>query len=607
MVWEVIRPWVSACFPAWRECKPEPSLDVAIQEFDAVLQQCSAGSHEIDRAIERLQKVAARADNWRVISAAFKEGTDRKSMVAKLVRSHLVTCDVGMKHALRVADIKTLGDEATIMLHALTPSARAEILDRWSAPEHASLMMTPSGLVAMDIPGTAFRCPVMDGCISPNGLGLTQREATQFLLARLDDRQTSTTVLDALPEVAPRQRYVVGNLLAKVMGANGSPLSEVDRDALYGVAVIVHDALKGRNDVPVSLGDRFSRFFAISGDHARAAEAHDTVAAFRLQLARNEAGLSKKVPETLRDAHWERAIFNATLSAARLSTAALHLACLETNKPEEIRSCLATARRFRDAGDAAYALAYYARAAQTSALTNAFGEVEKILDEARGEVRGDYEGLCMTYERCAKTFEACGYPFAAALLHMLAVDYVTKLRAQGVDEAITMPLATHHRSCAQECFARANRKAGPEDIGSLLAFTAGPLWGKLISPDGVVGQTAIIRFSEACDAITCNPFDVEPDSRWVLMHGGTQTTGRELYDFVTEGTMRALIASGTRHPCHNRAYQRSDFVRGLKVVNMLYTAGRQSQDAERALRSDVIQQEQESIDDDSSIRGNGVS
>ncbi|VVD83860.1 hypothetical protein PCA20602_01269 [Pandoraea capi] len=607
MVWEVIRPWVSACVPVWRECTPEPSLDVAIQAFDAVLQQCSAGSHEIDRAIERLQKVAARADNWRVISAAFREGTDRKSMVAKLVRSHLVTCDVGMKHALRVARIKTLGDEATSVVHALTPDARAEILSRWSAPEHTALMMTPSGLVAMGIPGTVFRCPVMDGCISPDGLGLTQREATQLLLARLEDQQTSTTVLDALPEAAPRQRYVVGNLLAEVLGANESPPSEVDRDALYRVAVIVHDALKGRNDVPVSLSDRFSRFFAISGDHARAAEAHDTVAAFRLQLVRKEAGLSRKVPETLRDAHWERAIFYSTSAAARLSTAALHLACLETNKPEEIRLCLATARRFRDAGDAAYAVAFYARAAQTSALTNAFGEVEKILDEARGEVRGDYEGLCMIYERCAKTFEACGHPFAAALLHMLAVDYATKLRAQGVDVAIVTPLETHHRRRAQACFARADRKAGPEDIGSLLAFAAGPLWGKLTSPDGVVGQTAIIRFSEACDAITCNPFDAAPDSRWVLMHHGTQTTGRKLYDFVTEATMRALMASRSRHPSHDRAYQQSDFVRGLTVVNMLYTAGRQSQDAEQALPSAVIKQEQESIDDDSSIRGNGVS
>ncbi|VVD71306.1 hypothetical protein PAQ31011_00620 [Pandoraea aquatica] len=270
---------------------PSAHLTQAMNTLQQCLQDCSPGSAELTKAIERVEAAFTKNDGWKFIKHCFERDVDRATFVRRLVRNHVSTTPVGFEHVRRTMSEAQLDIYATQLSRALKPHIRAEIISRWSQSEDTGLHLTDGKFIAVGIPGTDMRLSLMDGGFSYRGLDLTQAEATQLLMTRPEGMPPDATLLALMPELTEDHAASNFRIVGEAVGGDGSLLLGLDREAVHRVASAAHDALAG---ITGSLVERESmaRFFHWVGDDIRAAQSRQMIATIMGRTAGGEVAMS---------------------------------------------------------------------------------------------------------------------------------------------------------------------------------------------------------------------------------------------------------------------------------------------------------------------------
>lgn len=131
MVWNVVEAWRNVTNPSRYDVPQEPALDVALRQVEEEIGRCCPGANALTVAIERLSRVSVTADAWRTLGASIKPRWNRDTLGPMLVRAHVSTSAVGLKHVIGQMPINALGRDTLRVIDSLTPEATAEIVERW--------------------------------------------------------------------------------------------------------------------------------------------------------------------------------------------------------------------------------------------------------------------------------------------------------------------------------------------------------------------------------------------------------------------------------------------------------------------------------------------
>ncbi|VVD72118.1 hypothetical protein [Pandoraea commovens] len=549
----------------------ESSKDL-IRAFDEEIRSYAGNSYALHRAVDRLVRKLIAPGVWDALGTRFQSGTEALSMVERLVIQHLSTSANGMDlvRSLRIVDELVTG--ASKVIRSLTPEVRSEMVSRWSDPERTSVYMTSNQVIAVEIPGTGFRCPVMCVGLSGRGWSLTQHEVTQLLTARLEDRSDGATALSLLPEVAEHQRYLTGHLWAALVGVDGSPLEGVDQAAVRGLALSLLNAFESV-DVTPAIHEPLCAFFDRVGDDEGAARSYE-------QLAQTHERMGRHATPRKSDGLYLQAANCRSIAASYFEKAA---------------SLKAAAIQYREAGasfakahETSRALEHHELAAVTMSGAATLCDVESLLGGMREPRHGELARLCSLYERCAEIFAARDRRVSAALLHILAADYLVEHRPKRLGRDEVSALATHHRRRARDYFNAAELRGAPQDLRQLVWYSIERRLDELTSQQGLSGENYVVRFVDASDIISFHEFEATPGDAWVLMLTGERPNGVRIYDLVTAHTMRRLaparrltdvfVPGGERkwpHPILPRAFEAGDFIEGAGVIDMILSAPRE--------------------------------
>lgn len=553
--------------------EPRELSKALIRAFDDEIAPCAANSHAIYAAIERLVQGLSAPDVWNALGACFQGDIQRGSMVNLLVMQHLSTSVNGMAHVLFLwRRTGKLAAGASKVLRSLTPEVRSEMVSRWSDPAQTSVYMTPSHFLAVEIPGTGLRCPVMCVGRAGRGLNLTQREVTQLLTARLEERSDGATALSLLPELAADQRYLTGHLLAALIGVDGNPLDDVDRAEVHRLAISLLDAFEGVDVTPV-VHEPLCAFFDRVGDDERAARSFGQLALTHERMANHAVS-----PESA-GLYLQAANYRSIAASYSEKTASLKAAATQYRE---------VGASFAKANETSRALEFNELAVVTMSRAATVCDVESLLVSMREPRHGDLATLCLLHERCAEIFAARNRLVSAALLHILAADYLVDHRPKRLGRGEVTALATHHRRRARDYFNVAELRGAPQDLRQLVWFSIERRLDELTSQHGLSGEDYVVRFVDASDIISFHEFEATPGDAWVLMLSGERPNGVRIYDLVTAHTMRRLapvarltdviVSGGERkwpHPILPRAFQAGDFIEGAGVVDMILSAPRE--------------------------------
>ncbi|MFK0376355.1 hypothetical protein [Pandoraea sp. NPDC090278] len=540
-----------------------------IRAFDEEIAPCAANSHGFYAAIERLVQGLSASDVWNALGTCFQADTQCGSMVNLLVIQHLSTSVNGMAHVLNLlrSTVK-LAAGASKVLRSLTPEVRSEMVSRWSDSEQTSVYMTPNHFIAVEIPGTGLRCPVMCVGLPGRGLGLTQYEVTQLITARLEDRTDGATALSLLPGVAVHQRYLTWHLLAALIGVDGNPLDGVDPVAVRKLAISLLDAFKSVDETP-AIHESLCMFFDRMGDDEGAARSYEHLARTHERMAHHVA------PRKSEGLYLQAANFRSIAASCFEKGASLKAAATQYRE---------AGASFAKANETSRAHEYYELAAVSMSRAAAVCDVESLLGSLREPSHSDLASLCLLHERCAEIFAARERLVSAALLHILAADYLVEHRPKRLGRDEVTALATHHRRRARDYFNVAELSGAPQDLRQLVWFSIERRLDELTSQHGLSGENYVVRFVDARDTISFHEFEATPGDAWVLMLTGERPNGVRIYDLVTAHTMRRLaptrrltgvVSRGERkwpHPILPRAFEAGDFIEGAGVVDMILSA-----------------------------------
>ncbi|VVE62459.1 hypothetical protein PAN31117_00877 [Pandoraea anapnoica] len=544
-----------------------------IRAFDDEIAPCAANSYALHIAIDRFALGLSAPDVWNELRRCFQADTQRCSMVNLLVMQHLSTSVNGLAYVLNLLrSTEKLVAAAGKVLHSLTPEVRSEMVRRWSDPEQTSVYMTPNQFIAVEIPGTGLRCPVMCVGLSGHGLSLTQHEVAQLLTARLEERSDGATALSLLPGIAVHQRYLTGHLLAGLIGAGGNPLGDVDQAAVRRLAISVLDAFEGVHVTP-EIHESLCAFFDRVGDDESAARSFGQLAVTHERMAQSA------VPRKSDGLYLQAANFRSIAASYGEKAASLKEAAIQYRE---------AGAGFAKAHESSRALENYELAAMTMSRAATVCDVESLLASTRDLRQSDLASLCSLYERCAAVFAARERLVSAALLHILAADYLVEHRPKRLGRDEVTALAMHHRRRARDYFNVAELRGAPQDLRQLVWFSIERRLDELTSENGLPGEGYVVRFVDASDIISFHEFEATPGDAWVLMLSGERPDGVRIYDLVTAHTMRRLapvrglmdviVSRGERkwpHPILPRAFKAGDFIEGAGVVDMILSAPRE--------------------------------
>jgi len=228
---------------------------------------------------------------------------------------------------------------------------------------------------------------------------------------------------------------------------------------------------------------------------------------------------------------------------------------------------------------------HYELAALTMSSTATVCDVESLLGSLREPRYSDLASLCLLHERCAEIFAARERHVSAALLHILAADYLVEHRPKRLGRDEITALSTYHRRRARDYFNASDLRGAPQDLRQLVWFSIERRLDELNSQHGLTGENYVVRFVDASDIISFHEFEATPGDVWVLMLTGERPNGVRIYDLVTARTMRrlaparrltdAILPGGERkwpHPILRRAFEDGDFIEGAGVVDMILSA-----------------------------------
>ncbi len=551
------------------------SLKDLIREFDEEIRTYAGNSHALHGAVHELLRRLNAPDVWDVLGACFQAGTGPNPMVNRIVIQHLSTSANGMDFVRSFRNVDGLAVSANRVFCALTPGAKAEMLSRWSAPGQTSVYMTPNHFIAVEIPGTGLRCPVMLGGLSELGLHLTQHEVAQLLTAQLEGQSEGVNALSVLPEVLKHQRYVAGHLLAGLVSADGKLSDDVDREAVRRFAISLFESFEGV-DVRPAIHEPLCAFFDLVGDNERAARSYEQLAQTHERMADHAA---RAAPRKGDDLYLQAANFRSIAASYFETAASLKAAAIQYRE---------AGASFAKARETSRAFEHYELAAATMSSTATVCDVESLLGSLREPRHSDLASLCLLHERCAEIFAAREKLVSAALLHILAADYLVEHRPKRLSRDEVTALTTHHRRRARDYFNVAELRGAPQDLRQLVWFSIEQRLDELTSQHGLSGEGYVVRFVDASDIISFHEFEATPGDAWVLMLTGERPNGVRIYDLVTAHTMRRLaparrltdvfVPGGERkwpHPILPRAFEAGDFIEGAGVIDMILSAPRE--------------------------------
>ncbi|ODP32043.1 hypothetical protein [Pandoraea sp. ISTKB] len=555
---------------------PAAQLTHTMDALDSSLRTCSAGAAELDKAIGRVEKAFAKGDGRKVIEGAFAPDIDLGVFVKRLVRNHITTSRTGLDHALASHSYRHLDGQARGLIRCVRPEVRAEIVRRWTEPEGSSVHVTEGKVVALDIPGTDFRCALIDGGFSSLGLNLSQSEATQLLLARPEGTPPGTTLLQMLPGLG--EDHTVGNyfLICAAIGSDGSLSPGLDSDAVYSLAAEAHDFLKDIEG-DVSVREPLARFFNWMGDNTRAAQSREIAATLREGMdPRDNLRLGEVARGALTTTDEIRA-FNQASVAENRQWAGFHYARAE--KPRlAVDQYLKSAKAFEAVRQSDMAATMYANAAEKLASYEVFPEVIDVLHDAIRSYGGAHGSASKVGLRCADAFAARGLHVSAAMTHELLASHLWPEResrnvfaSPDTGAAGKRALAETHLQKAREIFAAIGLSETMRDLPGLIRSAIAANLDTLTSQDGLIGNDFVVYFEGASDVISQEGFDEHASLDWVLFRRSPRDDVRQVYELMTEDTRRALVSRGGRHLYRQVPLEASDFVDGVAALDMLTT------------------------------------
>ncbi|VVE61361.1 hypothetical protein PCA31118_00550 [Pandoraea captiosa] len=545
----------------------------------------SPGASDITEAAETVENACLKRDGWHALKQRFSPESGRKVFVERLVRTHLATTDTGLAHVRQTFPYAVLDSEAASVVKALKPTVRDAIVDGWSNPDSTAVHMTEQGFIALEIPGTDLRCALFGGCFGSEGLALTQREATQLLLARPEGAPPGGTVLRALRDgIADRsaENYA---LLSAAIDANGDVLPELNQEDVRAVANAAHDALMSRGDARGRAP--FARLFRRMGDTQRADQSGGVV---RLTIPANwlRGGASTVVRPATNDASSAAPISSAT--ARELTLQAQVRAMNQTTPRAAVDALLASAKAFEDAHDPLAAAGKYALAAEKLAGFALFPSVGEAMFNAFGNYGPYLQRSSRIASLCAEAFEARGLYLSAAATHEVVADYLMAGLDSRIDRETMATLASTHRDTADACFVKGGLPAAAKDrdFAGLVRRAIETNSASLGAGKVLVGDGYIIKFEDLTDPFLAETFDKEEPTEWLLLMSGQRTDGVEIYTPITKASWRMLTKRVTdergvalpnqtrRHPYLTRPLADRDFALGAVCVEMF----RRASDAE---------------------------
>ncbi|AKM29006.1 hypothetical protein AB870_00965 [Pandoraea faecigallinarum] len=557
-----------AAMLAASDAAPGERLKAALREFDIEVRNCAAGSAQLTRLVDGLEREVLQPDVWSCLRHCFKDDEVRRPIAEHLVRGHLATYAVGIDHLKTGPLHERLGTVASHVIGMLTQAVRDDIVARWSNGGATSLRLTDRQYLCVDIPDTGFRCALIGNAFGKSGLCLTQREATSLLLAQLDGEPM--TVLRAMSRVAARNPVSAGQLLHAAIGPDGSLLPELDPAEVCTLAASVLDML-GPNGKSVAFREPFARFFAWRKDDGRAAE-------LRKEMAHI---LSRQLPDLpsraialrdgqflalceMRTAHWTNVGIQHALSALHFRDG--HLPRQSAIQYLRAGVCLCAA------GDAEIAdeLMIRGEAQLLRVLADMrLTQIQDLVMETLDICGTDYAAIERIVRFCATAFARQGRLLSASHTHEVAAACLPATLGSAIDaSALAMQRArARHRDEAQryrgQIGVTPNRHDVQARIRSIVYASLHP-WG----PTRAFGPNHVIRF-EAAQAMHPNE---PPDAEWMLLSVPEEGVHDAVYHVVSESGKRELLAQGTRHPERDRPLDESDFVEGTEALELLWSA-----------------------------------
>ncbi|AJC16894.1 hypothetical protein [Pandoraea sputorum] len=571
MIADAIQALRSALHPCRNLASASAHLTRAMNTLQDRLQDCSPGSAELSRAIERVEAAFTGNDGWQLLKHCFERDVDRSTFVRRLVRNHVCTTPVGFEHVRRKMSEAQLDALATQLSSALRPHIREEIVDRWSQAEDTGVHLTEGGFIAVGIPGTDLRLSLMDAGFSHRGLNLTQAEVTRLLLARPDGMPPGATLLDAMPALTQDHALVCFRLIGAALGADGSLLPGLDPAAVRSVAAAAHDAL---SPLSGTLAERepLARYFHRVGDDLRAGQSRQAIATIREQTSAQEDLPSDDIAramlasgEDVRRANGLRVGIDRHRAAFHYDRAAQPRLAAE--------QYLAAANVFVAAGDRVMAAGNYASAAEKLSACETFTPMVTTLAHAIELYGDDFQAVSKLGARCAEVFAARGFHVSAAMVHELVFTRLEVLeRDARVNAAALKSLLADHVAKAEAAFAAVGLSALDENVPSLIRSAIDARLDCFTTTEGLQGNGYRILFEDHSDMISAEEFDKNAPTEWVLLRRGLSTASHHVYELMTGDTRHSLISSRSLHPYLQRPLIESDFVDGVDALDMLTAA-----------------------------------
>ncbi|AJP57795.1 hypothetical protein UC34_14010 [Pandoraea vervacti] len=568
-------------------------LNQSLDVLDDSLRGGSPGASDITEAAETVEKACLKSDGWHALKRGFSPESGRKVFVEQLVRTHLATTDTGLAHVRQTFPYAVLDSEAADVVKALKPTVRDAIVSRWSDPESTAVHMSEPGFIALEVPGTDLRCALFGGCFGSDGLALTQREATQLLLARPEGAPPGATVLRAMRDGTADRSAENYALLSAAIDAYGNVLPELNQEDVRAVANAAHDAFVNTGDTRPR--EPFAWLFRRMGDTHRADQSLGVVtltmpanglrggASILARTVTNEASnrpsnqASNAAPDS-----------TATTTPRELTLQAQVRAMSQATPRAVVDALLASAKTFEDANDPLAAAGKYALAAEKLAGFALFPSVGEAMFNAFGNYGPYLQRTSRIASLCAEAFEARGLYLSAAATHEVVADYLEASLKHRIDREIMATLAITHRDTADACFVKAGQPAAAKDrdFAGLIRTAIEANSAHLSDGNVLAGDGYVIKFEDQTDPFLAETFDKEAPTEWVLFMSGHRADGVEIYTPITEESWRmltrpvtdergvALANQARRHPHLTRPLADRDFARGAICVEMFHRASK---------------------------------
>ncbi|MCI3208331.1 MULTISPECIES: hypothetical protein [Pandoraea] len=430
----------------------ETPLAAAMRRFEEVAGAASAGSEAMLIATAFLEMEVFKPHNWQHLAPCFKDDVNVPETAKLLVQCHLATSREGLLHVLGQHPKLDVADKAAArLLASLKPHVRDAMVANWRNVDATGLHAISAGLIAVQIPGTVFRCPLIGRTFTRDGLDLTQHEATSLLQSNFEGA-SSRTLLEAFADTTTHYFGMSAFLFGLAVGVEGSVMSGLDKNHACALARSLLTALAGDQN-SVTLRVPLARFFGALGEYRIAAELHAQAAQIAERRDAETAVCLVMVPAAAREEQigiqrgmqlriganqaWSGVYREKTGelcdSAMHMFKASYHLYLAGEAKAGAVRDA-AQAQLLR------------------LALSADVAKVYEVLVDAVRAFGPNYPGISALCKQCADVFEQRGLPADAAAIHKFAFEQLYQMGMrydQDIDIEVLTAISADHQANAR--------------------------------------------------------------------------------------------------------------------------------------------------------------